>query len=67
MKKYYKEIADKDVNKLTNDDVQIMINNQIGILSRKSIKNMLTLFTAAINHHSKDITFDKCCKLELDT
>lgn len=56
--KYYKEIADKDVNKLTNADVQNMINNQKDVLSVKSIKNMLTLFTAAIKYHSKDITFN---------
>ena len=57
-KKYYKELAEKDVNKLNNVDVQTMINNLIGQVSEKSIKNIYTLFTASIKFYSKDIAFD---------
>lgn len=57
-KKYYKEIANIKICKLTNVDVQGMINNLIGSVSEKTIKNIYTLFTASVRFCSKDITFN---------
>lgn len=57
-KKYYKEIANIKLCKLSNLDVQGMINNLIGEVSEKTIKNIYTLFTASVRFCSKDITFN---------
>lgn len=57
-RKYYKELEDMKVCKLTNADVQQMINNLIGEVSEKTIKNIYTLFAAAVRFCSKDITFN---------
>ena len=55
--KYYVELRDKDVNKLNNVDVQNMINRYKGQVSVKTIKNIMTLFTASLKYHSKDLVF----------
>lgn len=68
-KKYYHELADKDINKITNKDVQNMLNNLKNSLwedkqgnqkplSMKSIKNIYALFTAAISFKNKEIVFN---------
>lgn len=56
-KKYYKEIENKDIYKLTNADVQAMVNNLKGELSDKSIKNIVKFFTAVISYFEPDIKF----------
>jgi len=56
-KKYYKELEDKDIYKLTNADVQTMVNNLKGTLSEKSIKNIVKFFTAVITYFDEDIHF----------
>lgn len=67
--KYFKELADKDINKITNADVQRMLNNLQNtvwtdkqgnkkLLSCKSISNIYALFSAAIKFKSKDIIFN---------
>jgi len=56
-KKYYKELENKDIYKLTNADVQIMVNNLKGTLSEKSIKNVVKFFTAVISYFDEDIKF----------
>lgn len=68
-KKYFEELKKKDINKITNYDVQLMLNNlkervekdrsgKEYHLSAKTIKNIYTLFTAAIRFKSKDIEFN---------
>lgn len=57
--KYFKELADKDIDRLSNYDVQTMVNNfktKYG-LSNKSIKNAMALFTASIKFASPDLIF----------
>ena len=56
--KYYVELREKDVNKLSNADVQNMINSYKGQVSVKTIKNILTLFTASLKYYSKDLVFN---------
>lgn len=48
----------KDINKLTNEDVQYMINDWMEDLSPKTIKNIYGLMSAAIAFFSKDIEFN---------
>lgn len=59
-KKYYKELANKDIEKLTQYEIQMMFNNMKTKdgLSNKSIKNAITLFTASLKFHSKDLLFN---------
>lgn len=57
-KKYYKELEDKDINKITNADVQNMLNSLKGKVSTKTIKNIYSLFTASVKFYSKDIVFN---------
>jgi integrase len=57
-KKYYKELANVPICKLTNADAQGLINNLIGKVSEKSIKNIYALFTTSIKFCSKDIVFN---------
>ena len=67
--KYFEELRKKDINKITNYDVQTMLNNlkdRVEIdrsgkekkLSSKTIKNIYALFSASIKFHSKDIVFN---------
>lgn len=57
-KKYYKEIADVQILKLTNEQVQLMITSLTGVVSAKTIKNIYALLTASIGFYSSDIKFN---------
>ena len=56
-KKYYKELENIDIHKLSNADVQTMVNNLKGGLSDKSIENIVKFFTAVITYYDEDIHF----------
>lgn len=55
---YYKEIADVQIAKLTNEQVQLMISGLTGMRSPKTIKNIYALLTASIAFYSSDIKFN---------
>lgn len=57
-KNYYKEIADVQIAKLTNEQVQLMITGLVGKRSPKTIKNIYALLTASIAFYSSDIKFN---------